>query len=120
MRSGRKEKGEEEKREEGCISLLPEVSLRASVCSSVKWDNLNSKLPQAPAPRPHPHPVKSQMTLYPHFASQDITVTTSHLCHCTGRALRDNLPMNVHGPVPINLYLQRQMVGQIALVVFLQ
>lgn len=34
--------------------------------------------------------------------------------------MRDNLPMSVCGPVPINLYLQRQMVGQIALVVYVK
>lgn len=113
MEWGQKEEEREgggERRRKGCISLLPATSLRASVSSSVKWEDSNSKL----------FPVKSQMIFYPYFASQDITVTTSHLCHRTGRAVRDNLPMSVCGPVPINLYLQRQMEGQIALVVYLQ
>lgn len=110
MRTGRKRERRRGKRSKGCVSLLPAASFRASACSSIKWEDSSHKF----------SPVKSRMMFYPCFASQDITVTTSHLCHCTGRAARDNLPMSVCGPVPINLYLQRQMVGQIALVVYVK
>jgi len=44
MRTGRKCKERRRRGRKGCVSLLPEASLRTSVCSSVKWDNLNSAL----------------------------------------------------------------------------
>ena len=47
------------------------------------------------------------------FVDLTISVATTQLCCCSVKEATDNTPVNECGCVPIKLYLQEQVVGQI-------